>query len=172
MTDIFSTLSDKLDFSEIDLTPADEVITQILSELPNITHDIVLGKVKPYSGNVESYHYYTDTSALAALAKQLNNVKEERFYNIQQDLGKQGEEFKTFECFLYTPEYTNYKYRLFFMRYGIAKYPVQFTIEESIANTSSVLNSKNIHYCNTREDVEKLSQQSWHRKRWSVLFKS
>ena len=33
--------------------------------------------------------------------------------NIQSDLGKIGQEIHKFECYLYTPEYDKYKYRVF-----------------------------------------------------------
>ena len=37
--------------------------------------------------------------------------------DIQTELGKIGQEIHKFECYLYTPEYDKYKYRLFFVKY-------------------------------------------------------
>ena len=157
MNEILSSIKDKLDFSEIDLTPPNEVVEEILSSLPSITNNMVMGKIEHYSGHVESY---TTTervySPLTGLKEMLSTKDEVRRVDIQNDLGKQGEDPQNFECFLYTPEYKDYRYRLFFMSYGLAKYPVQFTLEESIANSISSLNSRYIVKANNRTDVEDL----------------
>ena len=42
------------------------------------------------------------------------------------------------------------------MKYGIAHYPVQFTLEESIAKDIKGLNSHYIVTCKNREEVEDL----------------
>lgn len=42
------------------------------------------------------------------------------------------------------------------MKYGIANYPVQFTLEESIARSIQGINSNYIVTCNNRDDVEDL----------------
>lgn len=42
------------------------------------------------------------------------------------------------------------------MKYGIANYPVQFTLEESIARSIQGSNLNYIVICNNREDVENL----------------
>ena len=151
MSELQNSIKEQLDFSEIDLTPPNEVIEQILSELPSITNNIVLGKLDPYSGRVESYTSI-ERSALAVMM----NVKEEKFVDIQKDLGKLGEEIKKYECVLYTPIYDKYKYRIFFIKYGIAKYPVRFVLEESIANSIESLNSRCIVDCKNRAEVENL----------------
>ena len=157
MNEILSSIKDKLDFSEIDLTPPNVVVEEILSSLPSITNGMVMGKVEPYEGHVESY---TTTervySPLTGLKEMLSTRDEVRRVDIQNDLGKQGEDLKSFECYLYTPEYEGYRYRLFFMRYGLAKYPVQLTLEESIAKSITSLNSRYIVNVNNRGEVENL----------------
>lgn len=57
---------------------------------------------------------------------------------------------------MYTSAYTKYKYRMFFMKYGIAHYPVQFTLEESVARGIQGINHNYIIICNKREEVEEL----------------
>ena len=42
------------------------------------------------------------------------------------------------------------------MKYGFAHYPVQFTLEESIARSIQGTNSNYIVTCNNREEVEEL----------------
>lgn len=67
----------------------------------------------------------------------------------------EGKTVTKFECFLYTSGYEKYRYRMFFMKYGTAHYPVQFTLEESIAENIG-LNGKYIQICNSRNEVEDL----------------
>lgn len=144
-------LSGMLDFSEIDLTAPDKVVEEILAQLPEDTQDIISGSIVEYGGHVTSY-----ITTRASLAEAIGTITTEKRVDIQNSLGKLGEEDKKFECFLYTSGYTKYKYRMFFMKYGIANYPVQFTLEESIARSIQGPNSNYIVICNNREDVEDL----------------
>lgn len=144
-------LSGMLDFSEVDLTAPDKVIEEILAQLPEDTQNIIFGSIVKYNGYVTSY---SKTNIL--LAEALREVSTESRVDIQDSLGKWGEEEKKFECFLYTSGYTKYKYRMFFMKYGIANYPVQFTLEESISRSVQGPNSSYFVTCNKRDEVEDL----------------
>ena len=144
-------LSGMLDFTEIDLTAPDKVVAEILEQLPEDTNNIITGSVVAYSGHVTSY-----TTTRTSLAEAIGTITTEKRVDIQDSLGKCGEEDKKFECFLYTSGYSKYKYRMFFMKYGIANYPVQFTLEESIARSIQGSNSNYIRTCNNREEVEDL----------------
>ncbi len=144
-------LSGKLYFSEIDLTAPDKVVEEILSQIPEDTNNIISGSIIVYDGHVTSY-----TTTRTSIAEALGTIATEKRVDIQNSLGKHGEEDKKFECFLYTSGYTKYKYRLFFMKYGIANYPVQFTLEESIARSIQNGNANYIVTCNKREEVEDL----------------
>lgn len=144
-------LSDMLDFSEVDLTAPDRVVKEILAQLPENTQHIISGSIVEYDGNVTSYK-----TVRASLAETIGAITTEKQVDIQTQLGKCGEENKKFECFLYTAGYTKYKYRMFFMKYGIANYPVQFTLEESIARSIYGVNCNYIVTCNKREEVEDL----------------
>lgn len=141
-------LSDSLDFSEIDLTAPDKVVKEILNQIPEETNNIIYGKIDEYNGEVTSYK--TTISLRGFLGGQ--NTE---YIDIQNSLGKMGEKESKFECYLYTSIYEEYKYRMFFMKYGIAHYPVQFTLEESIAR--SIQREPNyIVTCNNRAEVEEL----------------
>ena len=143
-------LSGMLDFSEVDLTAPDKVIEEILEQLPEDTQNIIWGRIVAYDGHVTSY-----TSIKTSLAEAIGTITTEKRIDIQDSLGKCGEEEKKFECFLYTSGYEKYRYRMFFMKYGTAHYPVQFTLEESIAENIG-LNGKYIQICNSRNEVEDL----------------
>lgn len=140
-----------LDFSEIDLTAPDKVVNEILKQIPEATNDIVFGQIDEYGGNVTSYR-----TIQTSLAETLGSITKEKYVDIQENLGKRGEKENKFECYLYTSIYKDYKYRMFFMKYGIAHYPVQFTLEESIAKDIKGLNSHYIVTCKNREEVEDL----------------
>ena len=144
-------LSGMLDFTEIDLTAPDKVVEEILAQLPEDTQSIIFGSIVAYDGQVTSY-----TTTRTSLAEAIGTITTEKRVDIQDSLGKCGEEDKKFECFLYTSGYTKYKYRMFFMKYGIANYPVQFTLEESIARSIQNGNSNYIVTCNNRGEVEDL----------------
>lgn len=142
-----------LDFSEKDLTAPNKVIEELLAELPEATQNVISGSIVEYSGPVTSYKTQSPSATLVGL---LGEAATETHVDIQDSLGKLGEENHKFECFLYTSAYAKYKYRMFFMKYGIAHYPVQFTLEESIARSIQGVNSNYIITCNNREEVEEL----------------
>lgn len=144
-------LSGMLDFAEIDLTAPDKVVEEILLQLPVDTQNMIFGSIVVYDGHVTSY-----TTSRTSLAEAIGTITSEKRVDIQDSLGKRGEEDKKFECFLYTSSYTKYKYRMFFMKYGIANYPVQFTLEESIARSALGANSNYIVTCSNRGEVEDL----------------
>lgn len=144
-------LSSMLDFSEIDMTAPDKVIEEILLQLPNDTQGMICGTIAAYDGPVNSY-----TTTRTSIAEAFATITTEKHVDIQESLGKCGEEDRKFECFLYTPMFTKYKYRIFFMKYEIANYPVQFTLEESIARSINDNNSQYIFICNNRGEVEEL----------------
>lgn len=145
-------LTEKLDFSDIDLTAPDKVIGEILSELPKETNGIVCGDVAAYEGPVFSY---TKHSSLSAISMALG-AAEDKKVDIQDSLGRCGEELHKFECYLYTPEYTKYKYRVFFVKYEIANYPVDIILDESISNSVFGSGSSYIHTCGNRAELEDL----------------
>lgn len=143
-------LSTKLDFSEKDLTAPDIVINSILSDLPNETNDIIYGKIESYNGHIFSY----TQKGLSSISFSLGTA--DKTIDVQDSLGASGETNKTFECYIYTPVYNHYKYRLFFIRYGIAHYPVTIVLEDSISRSISPSNSNYIYKCNDRGELEEL----------------
>lgn len=145
-------LSEKLDFNVTDLTAPDRVIEEILSELPKETNGIILGKIEAYNGPVFS----CTTFQLSELTN--GNLAEAlggKTVDIQKDLGEIGQEEYKYECFLYTPEYDKYKYRVFFVNYSISNYPVDIILEESVAESISDSGAY-VYKCGTREELESL----------------
>lgn len=150
---------EKLDFNDIDLTAPDKVIEEILLQLSKETNGIIIGKIQPYSGPVFSY----EQKVFSEIAEAMQSVVSQRV-DIQEYLGEIGQEAHKFECFLYTPEYDTYKYRVFFVKHDIANYPVDIILDESVAKSISGLKSY-VHKCNTREDLENLVYDVFNSKR-------
>ena len=144
-------ISERLDFNDIDLTAPEKVIEEVLTQVSEETNGIVLGKIASYSGHVMSYTQ-TGLSSIAAVI----GATADKEINIQKDLGKIGQESHKFECYLYTPEYEKYKYRVFFVKYDVANYPVSVILEESVARSVSGNNSGYVFTCNTKDELEDL----------------
>lgn len=144
-------ITERLDFNDIDLTAPEKVIEEVLTQLSEETNGIVLGKIASYSGHVMSYTQ-TGLSSIAAVI----GAAADKEVNIQKDLGKIGQESHKFECYLYTPEYEKYKYRVFFVKYDVANYPVSVILEESVARSVSSTNSGYVFTCNTKDELEDL----------------
>lgn len=146
-------LSEKLNFDKIDLTAPEVVISEILSQIPEQTNNIVLGDIKNYDGHVKSYKEWR-TNSFNLLS---GSMKPEMVtVDIQNSLGATYDESNKFECFLYTDVFPNYKYRLFFVQYCLAKYPVELIVEHSVAESLSIYGKDNIFTCNNREELEEL----------------
>lgn len=143
-------LQGKLDFTEIDLTPPDKIIKKILEQLPAETNGIVCGEIIKYEGAVMSYKRKT----FAGLAASLGTVSET--VDIQDALGEQGQEVHKFECYIYTPIYEKYKYRVFFVKYGISNYPVNIILQESIAESIAITSNNYVYTCNSKKELEVL----------------
>lgn len=154
-------ISERLDFNDIDLTAPEKVISEILSQLSEETKGIICGNVTAYSGHVFSYTKHGFSSIAAALGT--GTVDKE--IDIQDDLGKIGQDTHKFECFLYTPEYDKYKYRVFFVKYDTSNYPVNIILEESVARSISTGNSGYVVSCATREELEELIYKIFNSKK-------
>lgn len=138
----------KLDFSEIDLTPPNKVVEEIIAQLPKVTNNYIFGKIESYYGNITSYK----KSGLSSITASLGVV--DREVDIQEDLGKCGDGSEKYECYLYTDANEHFKYRLFFMQYNIARYPVKLVLEKGVAGSISPNSQDYIFYCRSRAELE------------------
>lgn len=143
-------LSDKLNFEEIDLTAPDLVIREMLDQLPQETMGMVCGNIQKYDGPVRSYIKKGISSISIALGGEDQEV------DIQDDLGKIGTEVHKYECYLYTPTYEKYRYRMFFVQYNLSNYPVTLVLEKTIAKSIFMTNGDYICNCSNRIELEEL----------------
>lgn len=123
-------LDGKLDFNDIDLTAPEVVTEEILQQLSIQTKGIIMGTIKKYDGPIQSYIKpgFSFADVLGQADKEIN---------IQKELGAKGQERKNFECYIYTPAYDHYKFRVFFIQHGLSNYPVKLVLEESVAKSIS-----------------------------------
>lgn len=143
-------LSGKLNFHEIDLSSPAKVIEEILAQLPEQTNNIIYGIIKTYDGQLES-SMANIQKAIASLAKTSIDV------NVQDKLGAIEEKKQKYECYIYTPIYEHYKYRIFFVQHGIDNYPVKVYLEESVARSiDPEKEGVYIYLCDNKEELEQL----------------
>lgn len=152
-------LREKLDFNDIDLTAPEIIVSDILEQLSEESGGIILGKITEYTGRVLSY----TQKSFSGIAEALGTV--DKTVDIQKSLGALGTETHKFECFLFTPEFEKYKYRVFFMKYGIANYPVDVILDDSVAKSTSGIGSGYIVTCNSVDELEKLIYDIFSSKR-------
>jgi hypothetical protein len=150
---------ERLDFNDIDLTAPEKVISEVLTQLTEQTNGIICGKISAYSGHVMSYTKVGFSSIELAIGSVDKEV------DIQTELGKIGQETHKFECYLYTPEYDKYKYRVFFVKYDTSNYPVNIILEESVARSISAGGSGYVLSCATREELEELIYKIFNSKK-------
>ena len=141
-------LKDKLSFNTEDLTAPNIVIENIVSQINGETDGMVFGSVEEYEGAVESY---VSPSVLNSTFVRIGTK-----VDIQESLGKIGDEVHKYEFFLNTPVYEQYQYRVCFIEYGTANYPVKVIVEQSIADeiNKSGYNSKYVYLCRNRSELE------------------
>lgn len=144
-------LKSDYDFSATNSITPDKVMRDICNELEKVTRGFVVANVCEYEGKIESY----DTlGAMAALATSLQATMR---VDVQDKLGAIGETNFKYELYLSANQIQNYKYRVLFLSYGIAGYPVKVVVEQDIADElNNEENSGYIYTMNSKNDFEKL----------------
>ena len=109
----------------------------------------MLAKIENYNGHIKSYKRYSSISTIAA---SLNAATE---IDIQDELGEiENEEFK-YEVYLTVKGLNNYKYRMFFVRYGSISYPVTIVLNSDIAYECFRKNKTN-YLINNEKDLKEM----------------
>lgn len=144
-------LDSDYNFSDVDVIIPEQVMRDVCDELNRITKGFVTGNVCEYEGNIESY----DTlGMMASLAASLNAVTK---VDIQDKLGAIGDEIFKYELYLTASQIESYKYRILFISYGIAGYPVKVVLEQGIADElNNKEDSEYIYILECKEEFEKL----------------
>lgn len=159
MSDIRSII-DKLDFSDIDLTAPVRVVEEIMSRLSVESQGIIHGTIAKYDGPITSY----TKAGWSALREALGTI--DTTVDIQTTLGKSGDEDHKYELYLHTPSQQHYKFRILYLQYGIAHYPVKVVLEQGVANDIHIDADKEyIISCSNRTELESLIMSILNSKR-------
>ena len=143
-------IKNKLKFDATELTSPDETISDIGTQLEEVTNGFVKGIVNSYDGPIESYN---TLSGMAALVAALGTTQG---YDIQNDLGEIGYKAFKYEFYLTSSKLSNYKFRVMFFEYGIGGYPVRIVLEQGLAN--EIFKQENAEYIfevQTKAELEK-----------------
>ena len=118
----------KKEFKAQEIQTPKEILDEQCNELSKITSGKIIAKTEVYDG--PTYSYTTDlTSTISRITEQT--------YNVQSDLGEiKNRDFK-YEFFITSKITPSFKYRVMFFQYGITFYPVDITLDETIANEIS-----------------------------------
>ena len=148
-------------------TPPEKIVEEQCELLGAATDYVVKAKIAPYSGSVESYRR-TSLRALPGSVVQnfMQIYNDDRFVDIQEDLGDIGSSYFAFEFFIVAPSIPNYKYRVMFMQYKIEYYPLLLVLDDEIAteinfpvsseNSDEILSSQNVVCENEEQFIELL----------------
>ena len=98
-----------------------DVIKEAISIIDIASRNYVSASIVEYNGNIDSY---IRRSSAASIAEVMNSKKEIDY-----------QEFK-YEVYLTVKGLDNYKYRMFFVRYGSISYPVTIVLNRDIAEKS------------------------------------
>lgn len=113
------------------LSPREIIIEEFIPWISDVTKGNLYGRLDAYGGPIVSYE--TD-SLSATIASAVGIGKEEKVYHdIQKELGEIKKEKETYEFFIGSEALENYKYRVFFIRFGKAGYPAKMVLDSAIS---------------------------------------
>lgn len=146
-------LKSKLNFDNTDINAPYTIIKNFADQIKEETNGMIKGAVEVYDGPVDSY---TPSSFLSVIQDTL--AKPMKKIDIQESLGKQGEALIQYEFYLSTPVFEHYKYRICFIQYGIANYPVKVVLEQNIADEINPQDDINnyVFSCNNWKEFNRL----------------
>jgi len=121
-----------------------DIVKEQCDELAKLTHDYVIGKIEPYDGPIRNHPSHLSVSLAASLTQS---------FNVQNELGDISENRFTYEFFISSKYTPNFKYRVFFLDYGIPCYPLEMVLDETIAKQ---INMDYNVICNNEEELSAL----------------
>ncbi len=133
------------------------------------TEEIVIGRVAEYIGSIKDGPYQMSI---------FTGKKDESFVdtwpgtyrNIQAALGEMGDSQFTYEFFLTSKGTPDYKFRVFFMQYGLAGYPVTIALEEGIADEINHSDDGYTYHVQNKKEYEELLSRIFSSKRFGEIL--
>ncbi|MDO5538266.1 MAG: hypothetical protein Q4F72_12165 [Desulfovibrionaceae bacterium] len=140
-------LREGLDFGDIDLTPPEQVIQAILDQVNREPRGLVEGSLEPYDGLLEEPAPYPPLFSAC-------DVTNKAAAAARKALGRCGDETHTFLCSVFTPACSSYRFRVLFVRYGLASWPARLYVEAGVAYSAFANVPRSSIVCRTREELE------------------
>lgn len=138
--------------AEDDSFPID-VLNDFANQLSAETDSLIKISINPYYGATESYVYNP-------LGLTVANILGAKNYNVQEDLGMIGNDYRTkYEFIIESPYLSDFRYRLLLVDYEIEGYPCKIVLEQGYAdliNNVLNLNGYTYHVNNSKELSEML----------------
>lgn len=144
------TLNKNFDFTVEYNNKPDQIVEKICEELSKSTKDYAKIGISVYNGSVVSY----DRLSIGKMLSSLTTTK----VDIQTELGTISKGNFKYEVTITAPYIESFKYRPFFVQYGIGGYPVRIILEQGIAD--EIFEQEDAAYivsCNDEEELEKLT---------------
>lgn len=138
----------KNDFQEKDIITPKDIIEEQCENLNSMTDGKIIGRIISYDGEIRSYSKPPlSSSALAGINRIINDGSS---FDVQTELGEITEDDgMTYEFYITSRKTPNYKYRAFFIQYGLAVYPTYISMDQMIADELQV-NSETV--CDNEEE--------------------
>ncbi len=133
------------------------------------TEKIVIGRVAEYIGSIKVDPFQTSLftgkkdAGFVDVYSKINR-------NIQDALGEMGDSQFTYEFFLTSKGTPDYKFRVFFMQYGITGYPVTIVLEEGIADEINHSDEDYTYHVQNRKEYEELLSRIFSSKRFGEIL--
>ena len=143
-------LNSDYNFEETEIIAPEKLVSDICSELTEITRGYVQGNIGEYDGEIFSFDKLSFAAAFA-------NLTATTRIDVQDKLGTIGEDEFKYEFYLSSNYIENFKYRIMFLKYGIGGYPVTVVLEQGIADEIQQKEvSGYIFTCDTSKEFETL----------------
>ena len=121
----------KKDFEEKEITTPKDIIEEQCESLNEMTDGKVIGRIISYDGEIRSYSTEPPTSMLSNVSSMIANGMS---FDVQTELGEITEgDGMTYEFYITSRKTPNYKYRAFFIQYGLSLYPTYISMDKMIA---------------------------------------
>ena len=121
----------KKEFKAENIKSPRDILDEQANILAEMTNGVIIAKTDEYEGRMRS-------GKIGGIKTLGLDVFEERDYDVQTDLGEISDKAFRFEFFITSTMTPNFKYRAMLFEYDITFYPVQITLDETIANELKV----------------------------------
>ncbi|MCL2577139.1 MAG: hypothetical protein FWE27_03705 [Defluviitaleaceae bacterium] len=125
-------------------TPPEKIVEVQCNLLGKATNYEIRARIDSYSGSITPYEMRE------VLHDFEESFRDNRFFDIQEDLGEIGSSVFTFEFYVTSSFIPNYKYRIMFMSYSIGYYPLLVVLDDEIASEISQKDSAGKVYQNAQ----------------------